>query len=173
MIKTYSQGREGSNKFKMCSHEKLIKRDERKKKRLVPGSPSFLALEKIVKSQYLLGDLKHLTNFNHTVTLEVYHSVYNKYCLNQLHFSFPVMIARAELAVLDFNAGIGLPYAKTKKVEFRFKQQFLRIIQSCFVKKVTDKKERIYMEDLMEQAIAIKTSNMAYPLPCLKNVPKI
>ena len=29
------------------------------------------------------------------------------------------------------------------------------------------------MEDLMEQTIAIKTSNMAYPLPCLKNVPKI
>ena len=41
-----------------------------------------------------------------------------------------------------------------------------------FVKKVTDKKERIYMEDLMEQTIAIKTSNMAYPLPRLKNVPK-
>ena len=29
------------------------------------------------------------------------------------------------------------------------------------------------MEDLMEQTVAIKTSNMAYPLPCLKNVPKI
>ena len=80
----------------------------KKKKAVLPGSPSFLALEKNVKSQYLLGDLKHLTNFNHTVTLEVYHSAYNKYCLNQLHFSFPVMIARAELAVLDFNAGMGL-----------------------------------------------------------------
>ena len=37
----------------------------------------FLAMEKIVKSQCLLGDLKHLTNFNHKGTLEVYHSVYN------------------------------------------------------------------------------------------------
>ena len=93
----------------------------------------FLALEKIVKSQYLLGDLKHLTNFNHTGTLEVYHSVYNKYCP---------------------------------------KQQFSRITQSWFVKKVTYKKERIYVENLMEETIAIKTSNMAYPVPCLKNVIK-
>ena len=33
-------------------------------------------------------------------------------------------------------------------------------------------KKRIYMEDLMEETTAIKTSNMAYPVPCLKNVPK-
>ena len=82
------------------------------------------------------------------------------------------MIARAELAPLDFNAGMGLQHPKTKKGELRYKQQFSRITQSWFVKKVTDKKERIYMEDLMEETIAIKTSNMAYPVPCLKNVPK-
>ena len=28
------------------------------------------------------------------------------------------------------------------------------------------------MENLMEETTAIKTSNMAYPVPCLKNVPK-
>ena len=33
-------------------------------------------------------------------------------------------------------------------------------------------KERIYMEDLTEENIAIKTSNMPYPVPCLKDVPK-
>ena len=82
------------------------------------------------------------------------------------------MIARAELAALDFNAGMGLQHAKTKKGELRYKQQFSRITQSWFVKKVTDKKERIYMEDLMEETIAIKTSNIAYPVPCLRNVPK-
>ena len=40
------------------------------------------------------------------------------------------------------------------------------------MKKVTDKKERIYVEDLMKETTAIKTANMAYPVPCLKNVPK-
>ena len=52
----------------MCSHKKLTKRDKRQRKWLAPGS--LPALEKIVKSQYLLGDLKHLTNFNHIGTLK-------------------------------------------------------------------------------------------------------
>ena len=125
----------------------------------------FLALEKIVKSQCLLGDLKDLTNFNHTGTLEVYHSVCNKYCPKRLHFSYTAMIPRAELAALHFNAGVGLQHTKTKKGELCYKQQFPRITQSLYVKKVTDKKERIYMEDLMEETIAIKTSNMAYLVP--------
>ena len=82
------------------------------------------------------------------------------------------MTARTEVAALDFNAGVGLQHAKTKKSELRYKQQFSRITQSWFVKKVTDIKERIYRENLMEETIAIKTSNMANPVPCLKNVRK-
>ena len=120
----------------------------------------------------MLGHLKHLTNFNHTGTLEVYHSVYNKYCPKRLHFSNSAMTARAELAALDFNTRVVLQHAKTKKGESRYKQQFSRITQSWFVKKVTDKKERIYMEDLMEETTAIKTSNMAYLVPSLKDEPK-
>ena len=50
------------------------------------------------------------------------------------------MVARAELAALDFNAGVGLQHAKSKKGKLRCKQQFSRITQSWFVKKVTDKK---------------------------------
>ena len=41
-----------------------------------------------------------------------------------------------------------------------------------FVKIIRDKKERIYLEDLKEKTIAIKTSNMAYLVPCLKDVPE-
>ena len=40
------------------------------------------------------------------------------------------------------------------------------------MKKVTDKKERIYMGDLTEGTTAIKTSNMAFQVPCLKDLPK-
>ena len=86
-----------------------------------------VALEKIVHSLYLLGDLKHLTNFNHTGTLEVYHSVQNKYCPKRLHFTYRAMITRGELAALDFNAGVGLQHAKTKEGELRYIQQFSRI----------------------------------------------
>ena len=108
----------------MCSHKKLTKRDKRERKWLAPGSPSFLALEKIVKSQYLLGDLKHLTNFNHIGTLKVYHSVYNKYCPKRLHFSYPAMIARAELAALDLILGWDYTTLKPKKVNYATNNSF-------------------------------------------------
>lgn len=81
-----------------------------------------VALEKIVKIQYLLRDLKHLTNFNHTGTLEVYLSVYNKYCPKWLDFAYPVIIAKAELAALDFRAGVGLQQTTAKKAELSQKQ---------------------------------------------------
>ena len=58
------------------------------------------------KLVFAVEDLKHLTNFNNAGTLEIYDSVYNKYCPKRLHFSYPAMIARVELAALGFNAGV-------------------------------------------------------------------
>ena len=68
--------------------------------------------------------------------------------------------------------GVGLQDIETKKGELRYKKHFSRITQAWFVKIITDKKERIYLEDLMEKTTAIKTSNMAYPVSCMKDVPK-
>ena len=48
-----------------------------------------------------------MTDFNHTGTLEIYHSLYNKSC--------PVMIARTQLAAIDFNSGVGLVHRKNKE----------------------------------------------------------
>ena len=53
-----------------------------------------------------------MTDFNHTGTLEIYHSLYSP---KSLHFSCPVMIARTQLAVIDFNSGVGLAHRKNKE----------------------------------------------------------
>ena len=73
------------------------------RKWLKESSFAYGCLQRIVTDKTVLKDLKHVTNFNHTGTLEVYHSLYNKYSPKRLHFSYPGMIARAQLAVLDFN----------------------------------------------------------------------
>ena len=73
---------------------------------LKESSFAYAALKKIVLDKRLLNDLKYLTDFNHTGTLEVYNSLYNKFSPKRLHFSSPGMIARAQLAVLDFNHAI-------------------------------------------------------------------
>ena len=85
-------------------------------------SPAYVGLEKVVTSKYLLNDLKYLVDFSHTGNLEVYHSLYNKFCPKRLHFGLNGMIARSQLAVLDYNDGTFVGQAQTRKGSLRFKQ---------------------------------------------------
>ena len=96
------------------SAQKITKKERASKPFLKARSAAFTNLERVVKEKSLLSYLKYLTNFNHAGTLEVYHSLHNKYCPKRLHFSYEDMIARSELAVLDFNAGVGLKKVETK-----------------------------------------------------------
>ena len=90
----------------------------------------------------LLNDLNYLTDFNHADTLEVYHSFYSKCIPKRLHFSYPVMIARAQLAVIDFNSGAGLAHRKNKQGDLQYKHQFSKITQSWVVKKIYKYKKK-------------------------------
>ena len=98
----------GFKTFKKCQHKKLTKKERSCKPFLKQLNPAYEALESVVINESLLGALKFLTKFNHTGTLEVYHSLYNKYSPKRLHFSLRETIARAELAALDFNCGVGV-----------------------------------------------------------------
>ena len=153
--------------FKRCQHKKLTKMEQLQKPFLKLHSPTYIVLEKIVLDKATLSDLKYLTNFNHTGTLEVYHSLYNKYCPKWLHFSYNGMIARSQLAVLDFNSGVGSQQAVTKAGNLRYKQQFSRVTQNWVVKKVSSKKERMYIKHLMDFVIHIKLTKEQFPVPVM------
>ena len=112
----------GFKTFKKCHHEKLTKKDRSCKHFLKQLSPTYKDLESIVTDKSLLGALKFLKKFNDTRTLEVYHALYNKYSPKRLHFSFQGVIARVELAVLDFNCGVRVGQDKTQLGKLRFKQ---------------------------------------------------
>ena len=45
-----------------------------------------LLLQNIILDKTLLSDLKYLTNFSHTGSLEVYYSSYNKWLPKSTHF---------------------------------------------------------------------------------------
>ena len=147
--------------FKQCQHPKLTE----KRKWLKEGSPSFVALERIVTDKRIIGDLAYLVNFCHTGSLEVFHSVLNKYCTKRLHFSLHGMIARTQLAVMDYNSGANVEQATTKGGSLRFKQNFSRITQSWVVKKIAGKKERTYLEDLIEQTVEATPDETGERLP--------
>ena len=54
--------------------------------------------------------------------------------------SYQVMIARVQLAVLDFNFGVGLAHRKNKQRDLQYKHQFSKITQSWAVKKIHERK---------------------------------
>ena len=62
----------------------------------------------MVEIKKILADIKYLSKFCHTGSLEVFHSVLNKYCPKRLHFTLEGMITRTQLAELDYNTQVTL-----------------------------------------------------------------
>ena len=52
------------------------------------------------------------------------------YSPKRLHFSLRGMITRAELAMLDFNCGVGDGQTKIQSGKLRFKQQHSKVTQN-------------------------------------------
>ena len=114
-----------------------------------------------------------MTDFNHTGTLEVYHSLYNKYSPKRLHFSYPVMIVRAQLGVLGFNPGFGLVHCKNKQGYLQYKHQLSKMTQSWVVKKICERKEKeTYKNRIIDEIKHLQMTSSNYKMPILANVPK-
>ena len=135
--------------YKQCDHPKLKKRDVMEKQWLEEGSPSYIALEQVVKEKSLLSDLSYLTDFEHTGQLEVYHSLYNKFCPKRLHFGWDGMVARSQLAILDHNCGTNCKQATTFDKIHRYKQSFSKVTQNWVTKQIMEKKDKRYIKELM------------------------
>jgi len=83
---------------------------------LRPGSVAHNGLCKVVLQDTLLQDIKKLTGFHHTGSLEVFHSLLLKYCPKWQHFWHSAMHARIELAILDHNYNTHCEEATTNQV---------------------------------------------------------
>ena len=150
-----------------------MKHDRKETVWLVEGSPAHVALEGTIKSTDLLNDLVYLTNFCHTGGIEVYNSLYNKFCPKRSYFSWYGMIARTQLAVLDFNSTSQCIQTTTQENKNHFKLSFSKVTQNWVVKKISSKKNKKYIEELMDETIKMKSDNQNYELmPLPLNVPE-
>ena len=61
------------------------------------------SLNGVVENKKILADMKYLSKFCHTGSLEVFYSTINKYCQKRPHFILKIMIVRSQLGVLDYN----------------------------------------------------------------------
>ena len=139
----------GFTKFHVCCHAPLSTEKQRKKNWLSPTSESFKALQDILFSNSILKYLSYLTKFSHTGTLEVYHSLYNRWLPKSIHFSFHGMIARTQLAILDFNSGSNLNQATTKEGKKRYNASFSKMTATWSAKSIKQKKSDKVLQKLI------------------------
>ena len=114
-ISNIHQWDDGYEHFNHCAHETLSSDDERKKQWLEKNSPAHNALCKIIYNKTLQRDIKKLCGFQHTGSLEVFHSMLTKYCPKRQHFCYNGMRARTELAIIDHNNNTEREQASTCK----------------------------------------------------------
>ena len=84
----------------------------------------------MVENNKILANIKYLSKYCHTGSLEVFHSLLNKYYPKLLYFSLEDMIARAQLAVLDYNCGSNNTQTTAKDGKQRYKQIFSEVMQT-------------------------------------------
>ena len=82
------------------------------------------------------------------------------------------MIARTQLAVMDFNDSMCNEQATTADGSLSCKQVFSHVTQSWVVKKVMKKRNRSYIEPLLRLTLDMTPNNNKNYVPVLGDIPK-
>ena len=157
----------GNSLFHKCCHPDLPSEQARNKEWLDPRSEAFEALQRIIFDKSILSDLKYLTEYSHTGTLEVYHSLLNRWIPKSTHFSYTGMYARSQLAILDFNSGSHLEQAKTKAGNKRYNVSFSKITKTWSAKPIKEKKNTYIFTKMVNRTLecALKNDCLLYTSP--------
>ena len=95
----------------------------------------------------------------------------NKYCPKRFHFTLEGMIARAQLAVLDYNGGSNNTQATTKDRKRRCKQFFSKVTQNWVVGKISKTKDRVYIHELLSSTLEASPDTAGDKLPRIGLIP--
>ena len=82
------------------------------------------------------------------------------------------MIARTQLAVMNFNDCMCNEQATIADKSLSYKQVFSRVTQSWVVKKAMKKRNRSYLESLLRLTLYMTPNNNKNYLPVLGDIPK-
>ena len=143
----------GHNKFTKRAHQKLTKKHMKVKEWISLKSDAFEALQAIILCKNLSKDSARLIQFFHTVVLEVYHALYNKWAPKQQHFSCVRMLTRSQLVVMDFNENIFWEQASTGQGGKRFNVTFSKVTKQWSAKPIKDKRDPWYLHQMVKETM--------------------
>lgn len=157
--------------FHKCCHPVLTNEQERNKEWLDPKFETFEVFQRIVFDKSILSDLKYLTEFSHTGILEVYHSLLNKWVPKSTHFSYAGMLARSQLAIINFNSGSDLKQATTKSGKKQYNVNFSKITKTWSAKPVKAKKDIDIFKIMVNRTLECVVKKEPLPFP-IQELPK-
>lgn len=164
----------GASKYLECAHAPLPDDDQRDW--LVRGSEQHKILEGIVHNKTLLTDMKQLTHFCHTGSLENFHSVLLKWAPKRVHFSYQGMRARVQLACLSHNANIGRAHATTSEGVLRYRMEFTKSSKHWVAKRINEPSSYDFLKDVLqsvhEAVMEVRRGGMP-PAMVAYNVPEL
>ena len=158
-----------NSKFHRCHHGPLPT-EGRVAEWIKPNTEAFTALQKIVLHPKLLGDLDHLTEFSHSGLIEVKHALDNKWAPKSTHFSYQSMLARGQLAIIDFNLGADLEQAETSG-EKRCYQACSKMTKSWAIKPIKWLKDRQLFQDMVDRTVDVVINKEQLPGPDIPVLP--
>lgn len=88
------------------------------------------------------------------------------------HFSYAGMLARSQLAVMDFNQGSNLKQAKTKDGVGRFNVLSSKITKTWTAKPIKEEKDRTYLRSMVLETVQLAREKRILPLPIIPDLPK-
>ena len=81
------------------------------------------------------------------------------------------MIARSQVAAIDFNSGSNLVQAKTVQGNLRYNISYSKITKNWSAKPIKEQKDRKFCKDMVNRAKEIVANKIELPLPALPELP--
>lgn len=151
------------NYITSCSHSRLEPTEERQTKWLKLESKAYKAITQVVLNKRFLNDIGKLTLFCHTGDLESYHSLITKYCPKRQHFGMEGMIARTQLAALDYSHNVNRKQAVIKggkdKGQLRYRSVCTKHNKQWVLKPVMENKQYPHIPPMIERVVELKTAS--------------
>ena len=88
------------------------------------------------------------------------------------HFSFSGMLARSQLAAIDFNLSCDLPQAKTMDGEDRYNVSFSKFTNKWTSKPIKEKKYRNRFHGMVSRTLEIISQRETLPTPNIPDLPQ-
>ena len=96
-----------------------------------------------------------MTRLSYTGSLEVYHSLLNKWIPESTHFPYEGIIVRSQLAATDFNLGSDLEQKTTKMGKECFDTEFSKITNQWSAKPIKVAKNSEKFHDMVTRSVEV------------------